>query len=126
MSISPQTGCGITELEIILLPRQFRAKYAWRKSADASARDACSGGSAVPEGPNGEKRPADAIGRAVMIAKIATGEMEDPVPGAKTLHARKAANARAASLSPERRAEIARKAAQALWRQRSSSETGQA
>jgi len=31
----------------------------------------------MPRGPRGEKRPADAIGRAVMIAKIATGEIED-------------------------------------------------
>jgi hypothetical protein len=31
----------------------------------------------MPRGPNGEKRPADAIGNAVMIAKIATGEIED-------------------------------------------------
>lgn len=28
-------------------------------------------------GPKGEKRPADAIGAAVMVAKIATGEIED-------------------------------------------------
>ena len=28
-------------------------------------------------GPKGEKRPADVIGAAVMIAKIATGEIED-------------------------------------------------
>ena len=27
----------------------------------------------MPRGPKGEKRPADAIGNAVMIAKIATG-----------------------------------------------------
>jgi hypothetical protein len=31
----------------------------------------------MPRGPKGEKRPADAIGNAVMIAKIATGEIED-------------------------------------------------
>jgi hypothetical protein len=31
----------------------------------------------MPRGPRGEKRPADAIGNAVMIAKIATGEIED-------------------------------------------------
>ena len=30
----------------------------------------------MPEGPDGEKRPADAIGRAIMVAKIATGEVE--------------------------------------------------
>jgi len=31
----------------------------------------------MPRGPKGEKRPADAIGNAIMIAKIATGEIED-------------------------------------------------
>ena len=31
----------------------------------------------MPRGPKGEKRPADAIGNAIMIARIATGEIED-------------------------------------------------
>ena len=31
----------------------------------------------MPKGPRGEKHPGDAIGRAVMVAKIATGEIED-------------------------------------------------
>lgn len=31
----------------------------------------------MPKGPQGQKRPADAIGLAVMVAKIATGEIED-------------------------------------------------
>lgn len=31
----------------------------------------------MPKGPRGEKRPADAVARAVMVAKIATGEIED-------------------------------------------------
>jgi len=34
----------------------------------------------MPKGPNGEKRPADAVGLAVLIGKIATGEVEDVVP----------------------------------------------
>jgi len=34
----------------------------------------------MPTGPKGQKRPADAIGRAVHIAQIATGEIEDDVP----------------------------------------------
>ena len=33
----------------------------------------------MPRGPKGEKRPADANQRAVMVAKIATGEIEDKV-----------------------------------------------
>jgi hypothetical protein len=34
----------------------------------------------MPRGPKGEKRPADVNARAVMIAKIATGEIEDTRP----------------------------------------------
>jgi hypothetical protein len=34
----------------------------------------------MPRGPRGEKRPADVIGAAVMVAKIATGEVEDSTP----------------------------------------------
>jgi hypothetical protein len=31
----------------------------------------------MPKGPGGEKRPANVIGAAIMVAKIATGEIED-------------------------------------------------
>ena len=31
----------------------------------------------MPKGPKGEKRPADVIGAAVMVSKIATGEIDD-------------------------------------------------
>jgi hypothetical protein len=34
--------------------------------------------SAFPKAPRGEKRPADVIGAAVMVARIAMGEIEDP------------------------------------------------
>ena len=34
----------------------------------------------MPTGPKREKRPADAIGCAVMVAKIATGEIDDTMP----------------------------------------------
>lgn len=33
----------------------------------------------MPRGPKGERRPADVIGAAVMVAKIATGEIEERV-----------------------------------------------
>ncbi len=33
----------------------------------------------MPKGPKGEKRPADVIGAAVKVAKIATGEIEEDV-----------------------------------------------
>ena len=31
----------------------------------------------MPKGPKGEKRPADVIGAAIMVGKIATGEIGD-------------------------------------------------
>ena len=62
------------------------------------------------KGPNGEKRPSDPVSAAVMVGRIATGQLEDPSP------ARRAAGlARAKALTPERRSEIARKAALARW-----------
>jgi hypothetical protein len=30
----------------------------------------------MPRGPKGEKRPADAIGNAIMVGRIATGEID--------------------------------------------------
>ena len=40
---------------------------------------------AMPKGPKGERRPADAIGAAVMVGRIATGEIRDKKrdPGAE-------------------------------------------
>ncbi len=74
----------------------------------------------MPKGPKGEKRPADVVGAAVMIAKIATGEVEDTVEDdgkdkAAQALGRKGGAARAAKLTPERRSEIARKAAAKRW-----------
>ena len=37
----------------------------------------------MPRGPNGEKRPADPVARAVMVMKIATGEIKDKLPSAR-------------------------------------------
>jgi len=39
----------------------------------------------MPRGPKGEKRPADAIGAAIMVAKIATGEIEEKLDASKNL-----------------------------------------
>ena len=71
----------------------------------------------MPKGPNGQKRPADAIGLAVMIGKIATGEIEDDVDtkSAAAQLGRLGGKKRAASMSPERRKEIAQKAAAKRW-----------
>ncbi|MBV8685255.1 MAG: RNA-binding protein [Alphaproteobacteria bacterium] len=72
----------------------------------------------MPKGPRGERRPVDAIARAVMIGKIATGEIEDEremITTAAAEMGRRGGKARAERMSPERRAEIARAAAASRW-----------
>ena len=67
------------------------------------------------------KRPADVIGNAVHVMRVATGEAEEsfaPEPSKNAAAAelgRKGGAARAAGMSPERRAEIAKKAAAKRW-----------
>jgi hypothetical protein len=34
----------------------------------------------MPKRPQGQKRPADVVGAAIMVAKIATGEIEETLP----------------------------------------------
>lgn len=74
----------------------------------------------MPKGPRGEKRPADVIGNAVHVMRIATGEIEDNEIAGKRVHqskgGTKGAARRAASLTPEQRSEIARAAATARWK----------
>jgi hypothetical protein len=75
----------------------------------------------MPRGPKGEKRPADANQRAVMIGRIAIGEIEDKVPddgknAAAVALGRMGGKARAEGLSARKRKEIAKKAAKARWR----------
>lgn len=71
----------------------------------------------MPTGPNGQKRPADAIGAAVMVARIATGEIQEKTtaPSGKTRSGKAGAAARAKKLTPEERSAIAKKAAAARW-----------
>ncbi len=71
----------------------------------------------MPTGPNGQKRPADVIGAAVVIGKIATGEIKDTskVNTGKSRSGIAGAAARAKALTPEQRTEIAKKAASARW-----------
>ena len=68
----------------------------------------------MPRGPNGEKRPADAVGCAVMVAKIATGELEEELE-AKQPGKVNGGKARAASMTPEERKALAEKAAAVRW-----------
>jgi hypothetical protein len=70
----------------------------------------------MPRGPNGQRRPADVIGAAVMVARIATGEIQDTQSKPSRQRAASAGGkARAEKLTKEERAEIAKKAAEARW-----------
>jgi hypothetical protein len=74
----------------------------------------------MPKTPNGGKRPADVVGNAVHVMKVLTGEADDDAPDdgkdkAAQSMGRRGGAARAASMTPERRAEIARKAAEKRW-----------
>jgi hypothetical protein len=72
----------------------------------------------MPRGPQGQKRPADVIGNAVRVMRIATGEETeeiDPVRSAAAELGSKGGKARAENLPPARRTEIARRAATSRW-----------
>ncbi len=74
----------------------------------------------MPRGPKGERRPADVIGNAVKVMRIAVGEETDDVADYGKNKAAQAlgklgGTARAKSMSAKRRKEIAKKAAQTRW-----------
>jgi hypothetical protein len=73
----------------------------------------------MPKGPQGQKRKADVIGNAVLVMKIATGEVPEtaPTPGAEANRkgGLKGGAARAAKLTPEERKKIAQKGAAKRW-----------
>ena len=75
----------------------------------------------MPRGPKGQKRPADVIGNAVKVMRIATGEDTDEAaddgkdPAAKSLGSR-GGKARAERLTSLQRKKIAVKAARARWK----------
>jgi len=73
----------------------------------------------MPKGPKGERRPADVIGAAVMVGRIATAEIEEAKALAKSAAAELGSNggkARAAKLSDKKRREIAKRAAESRWK----------
>jgi len=77
----------------------------------------------MPIGPKGQKRPADVVSNAVLVAKLATGEAQEVIVPHKNPHAqilgraggKKGGPARAAKLTPEQRRILAQKAANARW-----------
>ncbi len=66
------------------------------------------------KGPQGQKSPADVVGCAVAIARIATGEAEEEL-GKVRKCGNAVARARTAALTADRRSAIAKKAAAARW-----------
>ena len=69
----------------------------------------------MPRGPNGERRPADVVGCAVHVMKIATGEIEEDLPKNREGKAN-GGKARTSGMTAEERSELARKGAKARWR----------
>ncbi len=71
----------------------------------------------MPKGPNGQTRPADVIGNAVHIARIATGEIEDATlkHPAKRASGLAGAKARQENTTSVQRSEIAKLAAEVRW-----------
>lgn len=71
----------------------------------------------MPRGPKGEKRPADVIGNAVKVMKIAVGEEQEEASRSEAMARRsvKGGIARSEKLDKSRRAAIAKTAAEARW-----------
>lgn len=77
----------------------------------------------MPRGPKGEKRPADVVGNAVHVMRIATGEVEDSAPDdgkdkAAQALGRKGGQARAKALTSAQRSLAAKKAAATRWKKK--------
>jgi hypothetical protein len=71
----------------------------------------------MPKGPEGQRRPADTVAAAIMVAKIATGEIKERLkaPSGKIRSGKAGAAARARKLTQEERSAIAKKAAEKRW-----------
>jgi hypothetical protein len=78
----------------------------------------------MPKGPSGQKRPADVTQNAVMVMRIATGEVQETTGKPKDAAAvargkaggAKGGPARAAKLTQAEKSKIAKKAAKARWK----------
>ncbi len=72
----------------------------------------------MPKGPQGQARPAETVAAAVMVAKIATGEIEETLTqsSGRMRSGKAGAKARMRNTTASQRAEIARKAAETRWK----------
>jgi hypothetical protein len=71
----------------------------------------------MPRGPKGEKRHADTVQNAMLIGRIATGDVDDAPSKApnRAKGGKIGGIARAKKLSPSERTDIAHKAAESRW-----------
>ena len=75
----------------------------------------------MPIGPDGERRPSNPIEAGIMAARIAVGDIPEEYEEQKkstpkrSKGGKKGGKVRAEALTPERRSEIASKAAKARW-----------
>ena len=70
----------------------------------------------MPKGPQGQSRPADAVALAVMVGRIATGEVSDDVQITSPVRKGSVGGvARSHVLDGARKSEIAKAAAAARW-----------
>ena len=71
----------------------------------------------MPKGPKGERRPADVIGNAVKVMRIATGEIEDDkLNQIRAKSGKRGGKKRAKTLTAQERSEVARLAASVRWK----------
>jgi hypothetical protein len=71
----------------------------------------------MPKGPQGQKRPADVIGNAVHVMRIAIGEVQEtPAKSGRTKSGKAGGAARAGKLTAEKQSQVAKKAAAARWK----------
>ena len=71
----------------------------------------------MPVGPRGERRPADFVNGATMVAKLSVGDITEKLekPSGNTRSGIAGEKARAEKPTAERRTEVARKAAVVRW-----------
>ena len=93
-----------------------------RNKAAAAPTNILKIGRLMPRGPKGEKRPADVIGNAVHVMRIATREISETGADEAKALLRKAGRvggrARAEKLPAEMRAFIATEATKARWKRK--------
>lgn len=71
----------------------------------------------MPKGPQGQKRPADVIGSTIMVARLATGEIQrkSKEPSGRVRSGIAGAKARAESMMKEERSAAASLTAHLRW-----------